>query len=86
MSLPRWATAPTKDAVATAQGWKSPKGELLVSHKDLEAKIKLIGGKGTTTPVEKTVDVATDVATEVAEEVGEAVAVMSAPFKKNKKK
>ena len=85
MSLPRWATAPTKDAVATAQGWKSPKGELLVSHKDLEAKIKLIGGKGTTTPVEKTVDVAT----EVAEEIGEAVAVMSAPFKpfkKNKKK
>jgi hypothetical protein len=82
MSLPRWATAPTKDAVATAQGWKSPKGELLVSHKDLEAKIKLIGGKGTTTPVEKTVDVAT----EAAKEVGEAVNKMSAPFKKKKKK
>ena len=79
MSLPRWAKAPTKDAIATAQGWKSPKGELLVSHKDLEAKIKLIGGKGTTTPVKETVDVAT----EAAKDVGKKVA---SPFKKKKKK
>lgn len=81
MSLPRWAKAPTKDAIATAQGWKSPKGELLVSHKDLEAKIKLIGGKGTTTPVKETVDVAT----EAAKEAGEAVKKVASPFKKKKK-
>jgi hypothetical protein len=45
MSLPKWATAPTKDAIATAQGWKSPKGELLVSHKGLDAKLDALAPK-----------------------------------------
>jgi hypothetical protein len=45
MSLPRWATAPTKDAVATEQGWKSPKGELLVSHRGLKSKIDALAPK-----------------------------------------
>lgn len=72
MSQPKWATAPTKDAIATAQGWKSPKGELLVSHKGLDAKIKALGG----TPTE----IASEAAVEGAEEV------VKATSKKKKKK
>lgn len=45
MALPKWATAPTKDAVATAQGWVSPKGELLVSHRGLADKVAALAPK-----------------------------------------
>ena len=72
MSQPKWATAPTKDAIATAQGWKSPKGELLVSHKGLDAKIKALGG----TPSE----IAVEGAEVGAEKVSKAIS------KKKKKK
>jgi hypothetical protein len=73
MSQPKWATAPTKDAIATAQGWKSPKGELLVSHKGLDAKIKALGG----TPPEIAVEVV---------ELGAEEATKETSKKKKKKK
>ena len=44
MSLPKWANAPTKTAKATSKGWVEHTGELLVSHKGLDAKIKALGG------------------------------------------
>jgi hypothetical protein len=59
MSLPKWATAPTKDAKATAQGWVSPKGELLVSHKGLADKVAALAPKKAA-PKKKKKDEATD--------------------------
>lgn len=43
--LPRWAKAPVEGAVATAKGWVSPKGELLVSHRGLDAKLAELAPK-----------------------------------------
>jgi hypothetical protein len=60
MSLPKWATAPTKDAVATEQGWKSPKGELLVSHKGLKSKLDELAPKKAPKKAAKKKEEATD--------------------------
>lgn len=62
MTLPRWATAPTKTAKATAKGWVENTGELLVSHKGLDAKIEALNPKKAPKKAPKV---------EVAEEISE---------------